>query len=74
MSGRRFLYLVCTLVETRGVIAGDWIDPDTPTEYLSTPSLVDGSTKDLVFSDEFNVVSDDRAVNTQSPGLIVVIN
>lgn len=32
-----------------------WIDVDTPTEKYTTKSFVDGSTYNLVMSDEFNV-------------------
>mmetsp|Transcript_37202 Transcript_37202/g.100575 ORF Transcript_37202/g.100575 Transcript_37202/m.100575 type:complete len:675 (-) Transcript_37202:82-2106(-) len=36
-----------------------WVDPDTPEEALTVTSEVDGSTFDLVYSDEFEV--DDRS-------------
>lgn len=35
--------------------ARSWVDPDTPASAMKTPSLVDGRSFDLVFSDEFSV-------------------
>jgi beta-glucanase (GH16 family) len=37
------------------VVYGGWIDEDTPHHLRTTKSLVDGSTYQLVMSDEFNV-------------------
>ncbi len=52
------LMLRSTLVAVALVVAvhaRGWVDPDTPDASLKTPSLVDGRSFDLVFSDEFSV-------------------
>ena len=41
------MFIACT--------AAGWVDPDTPDEYRTTMSAIDGSEYELVMSDEFNI-------------------
>lgn len=57
-SGRMMLLLFCyVFIIPNNIIITNagWIDVDTPTEKYTTKSFVDGSTYNLVMSDEFNV-------------------
>lgn len=54
MTSSIILHLVAALLVVVSVHGG-WIDEDTPVHLHTITSLVDGSTYDLVMSDEFNV-------------------
>mmetsp|Transcript_14243 Transcript_14243/g.17870 ORF Transcript_14243/g.17870 Transcript_14243/m.17870 type:complete len:453 (-) Transcript_14243:1804-3162(-) len=47
--------LILVLISLTVIAHSGWVDPDTPEEFFSTVSLVDGRTYELVGSDEFSV-------------------